>query len=328
MAAFGEWAARDLSAVSHSLEDLAGGGRWAVSVAFEGQVIAARFESWTRSGPGPGEVGAYEAPSGPWRDSLPRPDYEAGVAEIRRRISVGDVYQVNLCRVLAAEAAAQSDPAALWRLLSTGNPAPYSGFLRLPGFGMVSASPELFLRRTADELTSGPIKGTAPAADGFSDKDRAENVMIVDLVRNDLGRICRTGSVAVPELMSVEQHPGLFHLVSYVGGQMRPGTDWPEVFDAIFPPGSVSGAPKIAALDIIRELEPVPRGPYCGAFGWIDADRGTAELAVAIRSFWLQEGEIRFGTGAGITWGSDPAGEWRETELKARRLVGLASAGS
>ena len=148
--------------------------------------------------------------------------------------------------------------------------------------------------------------------------------MIVDLVRNDLGRICETGSVTVPQLMVVEEHPGLFHLVSNIEGVLVGDASWENIFEALFPAGSVTGAPKLAALNSIATLEPAARGPYCGAFGWIDADNGTAELAVAIRTFWFEHDQIRFGTGAGITWGSDPAAEWRETELKAQRLMALA----
>jgi para-aminobenzoate synthetase component 1 len=158
-------------------------------------------------------------------------------------------------------------------------------------------------------------------------KDYAENVMIVDLVRNDLGRVAAVGSVEVPELCAIEEHPGLAHLVSTVRARLAPGMGWPELFAATFPPGSVTGAPKSSALRIIDELEPEPRGPYCGAVGWVDADRGTAALAVSIRTFWITGGEIRFGTGAGITWGSDPRREWVETELKASRLIALASSG-
>ncbi len=327
MAQFAQWTARGLEAVSQDLGDLESGGRWAVAVGFEGEAVLARFGSWTQDRPTERELGDYAPPGGPWADSVPQPDYENGVAEIRRRISRGDVYQVNLCRVLSATIPAESDPGTLWRRVSAGNPAPYSGFLRVPGTALVSASPELFLRRDGPLLTSGPIKGTAGRRDAFTDKDRAENLMIVDLVRNDLGRVCRTGSVTVPELMRVQQHPGLFHLVSYVAGDMEPATSWSDILTAVFPPGSVTGAPKLAALDVIADLEPVPRGPYCGAFGWIDADAGTAELAVAIRTFWLHSGKIHFGTGAGITWGSNPAAEWRETQLKARRLIGLAMQG-
>ena len=173
-------------------------------------------------------------------------------------------------------------------------------------------------------MTRGPSRGQLLVESGLSDKDRAENVMIVDLIRNDLSWICEPGSVEVPHLLRVETHPGLVYLVSYVSGAVIPGTSWLEVFAATFPPGSVSGAPKLAALSVIGELEQVPR--VLLPFGWIDVDAGTAELAVAIRLFWVCDGTVRFGTGAGITWGSDANAEWAETEPKARRLIRLASA--
>ena len=192
----------------------------------------------------------------------------------------------------------------------------------------MTASPELFLRRQGDHVASGPIKGTATHADELSAKDHAENVMIVDLVRNDLGAVAVTGSVEVPSLTAVEAHPGLVHLVSTVTAPLRPEAGWPDLLAATFPPGSVTGAPKSAALSAIGELEPAPRGPYCGAVGWVDADRRRATLAVGIRTFWATgAGETRhlhLGTGAGITWGSDPEAEWDETELKARRLRRVA----
>ena len=161
--------------------------------------------------------------------------------------------------------------------------------------------------------------------------------MIVDLVRNDLSIVAEPGSVDVPEFLAAEAHPGLVHLVSGVTARLQPDTSWAQILRATFPPGSVTGAPKTAALDVIRHLEPTPRGPYCGAFGWIDADTGDGELAVAIRTFWIDDDPLpgqshrnahhwlKFGTGAGITWGSDPDLEWQETELKAQKLVGLAS---
>ena len=321
--------ARDLVEVAHNLSALDSGGRWAVAVTFEGAVTLARFADWSDRPPLAAEIGRWHGPGiARWSDSLPEADYVAGVGRVRDRIAAGDVYQVNLCRVLNAALPdpGAGDPAALWRSLREGNPAPFAGFLRIPGTAVVSASPELFLRLADGVMTSGPIKGTAVAESGLSDKDRAENVMIVDLIRNDLSRICEPGSVEVPHLLRVETHPGLVHLVSYVSGAVIPGTSWPEVFAATFPPGSVSGAPKLAALSVIGELERVPREFYCGAFGWIDVDAGTAELAVAIRSFWVRDGTVRFGTGAGITWGSDANAEWAETELKARRLIRLASA--
>ena len=160
-------------------------------------------------------------------------------------------------------------------------------------------------------------------------KDYAENVMIADLVRNDLQRVCRPGTIVVDRLCGVEAHPGLVHLVTDVSGELLPEVAWRGILDASFPPGSVSGAPKSSALRIIGELEPIARGPYCGAIGWIDAERDEAELAVGIRTFWADGGPrartLHFGAGAGITWGSDPSAEWEETQLKAARLIGLAS---
>ncbi len=226
---------------------------------------------------------------------------------------------------------AGADVDALTALLACGNPAPYAGTVRLPGHGVeiATASPELFLRRDGRTVESGPIKGTGRTEADLLEKDHAENVMIVDLVRNDLGRVCATGSVSVPDLCVVEKHPGLVHLVSSVRGRLADGAGWPELFAAAFPPGSVTGAPKSSALRIIAELERGPRGPYCGAIGWVDADRGAASLAVGIRTFWIDRTGpaplLRFGTGAGITWGSDPDREWDETELKASRLLAVAS---
>jgi para-aminobenzoate synthetase component 1 len=254
----------------------------------------------------------------------------AGVREIRRRIRQGEVYQANLCRVLSAPLGAAADPWALAARLARGNPAPYAGVLDIPAVGglpstwLVCASPELLLARDRALVSSGPIKGTGATAADLLPKDDAENVMIVDLVRNDLQRVCRPGSVVVPSLLRREQHPGLVHLVSTVGGELLPGVGWPELFAAILPAGSVSGAPKSSALRVIRDLEPVSRGPYCGAVGYVDADGGTARLAVGIRTFWLEGDMLRLGTGAGITWGSQPEREWDETVLKARRLVSLA----
>ena len=190
---------------------------------------------------------------------------------------------------------------------------------------VASASPERFLSRSGDLVRSSPIKGTASAPEGLTAKDRAENVMIVDLVRNDLGRVCEFGSVEVPSLLHLEHHPGLVHLVSTVTGRLRAGCGWAEAIAATFPPGSVTGAPKRASLGHIARLEPVPRGVYCGAVGWVDADRQLGDLNVAIRTFWVEEGQLHFGTGGGITWDSEPDDEWAETELKARNLLRVAS---
>jgi para-aminobenzoate synthetase component 1 len=251
------------------------------------------------------------------------------VASIREAIACGDVYQVNLCRVLSARLPSQEvDIGALAASLARRNPAPFAAVVQLPeaGVELASASPELFLRRVGPRVESRPIKGTAANSDGFLDKDRAENVMIVDLVRNDLGRVCDFGTVSVPDLCRVERHPGLCHLVSTVNGRLRDRVGWTELIEATFPPGSVTGAPKLAALRVIGGLEPVGRGPYCGAVGWVDADRKVGELNVAIRTFWVEDGHLHFGTGGAITWDSTSDGEWHETVLKAHHLIGLASA--
>ena len=333
LARFGDWWGTDLLEVTSDVSRLDERGRWAVVIPYDGDPVCARFGTWTLKTP-VAEVGRWAGPPiESWRTSMDERAYVAGVEEIRQAIAAGSVYQANLCRVMAAPMpeGAADDIAALWCLLATGNPSPHGGFLRLPdqGVAIASASPELFLstRRTETGVVvrSGPIKGTGRTAEDLSDKDVAENVMIVDLVRNDLSRVSVPGSVTVPELLQVQEHPGLVHLVSYVQGRLVAAAGWPELLDATFPPGSVTGAPKLAALDIIERLEPASRDYYCGAFGWVDADTGEAELAVAIRTFWLRAGELRFGTGAGITWGSDAAAEWRETELKAARLTGLAA---
>ncbi len=300
-------------------------GRWAALVPFAGAPVCARFAS-VRSAR---HVSAFGWPGlardAVWRSSLDEAAFRAGVDDIRHRIARGDVYQVNLTRILDTAWPADADVVALGAALARRHPAPFAATIRLPGVAVASASPERFLRRDGTTVWSSPIKGTAVTRDGFLDKDWAENVMIVDLVRNDLGRVCEWGSVTVPELCAVEEHPGLAHLVSTVQGELRPDVGWAELLDATFPPGSVTGAPKRAAIEVIAELEPSPRGPYCGAIGWVDADRGAGELNVAIRTFWVSDGRLRFGTGGGITWGSDPAGEWAETELKAARLLAVTS---
>ena len=305
-------------------------GFWAVVLTFEGDLTAIRLGR-REAGPGPDPT-PWTPLEGRWRTSLSSAAYQRGVAEIRERIAAGTVYQVNLCRVLEHDVEARLPLDGLAAVLGRGNPAPYAACLDFPelGLGVVSASPEGFLERDGDRLLTRPIKGTAPTMADMLDKDWAENVMIVDLVRHDLSGVCAPGSVSVEALCREEAHPGLVHLVSDVAGRLRPGVGWPEIFAAMAPPGSVSGAPKHTALQAIRDLEPVPRGPYCGAVGWIDVDRQKARLAVGIRTFWTGRGAsgtpvLRFGTGAGITWDSDPAGEWEETELKARRLIGLAS---
>lgn len=316
----------DLLDVTSDLAALDSTGMWAVVAPFDGAPVCARFATSRPARPWPGRpwVGP---PRESWESSLDHSAFTAGVRSIRESIAAGDVYQVNLCRVLSAPLPPHANVAALGAALAEGNPAPYSAVVRLPrhGIEVASASPERFLWRHGRIVESKPIKGTAATPAGFLAKDRAENVMIVDLVRNDIGRVCEFGSVHVPSLCEVEPHPGLFHLVSTVRGRLRAGCGWADVMAATFPPGSVTGAPKIAALGEIARLEPVSRGPYCGAIGWVDADRQRGDLNVAIRTFWFSDGRVHFGTGGAITYDSDPDGEWRETELKAGRLLSVAS---
>ena len=328
-ARFGDRTAYEPVALASDIDEVRA-GFWAVVVDFEGSLTAIRF---ARQGSPGGEPDArqWTPLTGPWHTSLDRTAYVAGVQTIRERIAAGTVYQVNLCRVLSHPLPEDAHLPVLAHILRQGNPAPYAALIHAPELGvdLVCASPERYLRRDREWLVSSPIKGTATTAAAMLAKDYAENVMIADLVRNDLQQVCRPGSVVVDDLCGVQAHPGLVHLVTDVRGELRPGVGWRAILDASFPPGSVSGAPKSTALQTIRDLEPVPRGSYCGAVGWIDADRDEAELAVGIRTFWARERpegrELNFGAGAGITWGSDPEAEWAETELKARRLIGLAS---
>jgi para-aminobenzoate synthetase component 1 len=317
-----------------ALDAISGEGFWAVVASFEGDVTAVRFADVRHREPAPadGSPVPWQPLDRHWRSSLDRAAYVRAVQEVRERIAAGTVYQVNVCRVLSHELPAAADLDGLDALLRQGNPAPHAARIRCrdAGLDVVSASPELFLSRRDRRLVTRPIKGTATTADEMLPKDYAENVMIVDLMRNDVSGVCEPGTVSVDELCAVESHPGLVHLVSTVSGVLRPGVGWADVFAAAYPPGSVSGAPKSSALTAIRDLETAPRGPYCGAIGWVDADAREADLAVGIRTFWAEHDAagrrwLRFGTGAGITWHSDPEGEWAETELKAARLIGLAA---
>ncbi len=334
-ARFGAFVARGIEAVAHDPDALTS-GFWVVVMTFEGELTAVRMAEVERSAvppaTGSAAAGAWPELGGGWRTSLDRDAYLAGVEEVRRRIAAGTVYQVNLCRVLERDLPEDASVLALGEVLARGNPAPYAATLDLPeaGIEVACASPEAYLVRHGDRLRSSPIKGTAPTAGEMLPKDFAENVMIVDLVRNDLQHVSEPGSVDVGTLCRLEEHPGLVHLVSDVTGRLRPDTTWRDVLAATFPPGSVSGAPKHTALLAIADLEPVRRGPYCGAVGWVDADRDEAVLAVGIRTFWAARRDdgrrvLRFGTGAGITWGSSAVQEWEETELKAARLVALAT---
>ena len=268
------------------------------------------------------------------RSSLTRDEYVEGVERVLEHIRAGDCYQVNLTRTLEWDA--EPDPVALFGTLTVRGPAPHATLLRLPlpnGMAaVVSASPERFLSWEGAAVETRPIKGTAAAADSLvhSAKDRAENVMIVDLARNDLGRVCRTGSIHVPALCETERHPGLAHLVSTVRGELRDDVGLGALVRATFPAASITGAPKPRVLQLIEDLEPVRRGVYCGAVGWIDTRSARADhagdLAVAIRTFTVAHGRTTLGIGGGIVADSDAMREWDETRLKARRLLRAAGA--
>jgi para-aminobenzoate synthetase component I len=274
---------------------------------------------------------AATPPSPPrWTSSFDRAGWCAAVRTVQEHILAGDCYQVNVTRRL--HTSTPLDARTLFSRLGVVNPAPHAALVQVAGRAVVSASPERFLAVEPTPAGRGvetrPIKGTA--ADGptllASEKDRAENVMIVDLARNDLGRVCVPGSIVVPGLCELEEHPGLVHLVSTVRGVLRPDVGWGGLVAATFPPASVTGAPKPRVLQIIDDLEPVGRGTYCGAVGWIDVDAGRADLNVAIRTFELDGDGVDLGVGAGIVADSSAEAEWRETELKAARLLAAAGA--
>ena len=338
IAVFGDVMATGMDKVITDAAELDEHGWWAVTQTFEGEFLGFRFahiHAFTEATlDGFSHTGIDQSS---WRSSMSETEYVEAVSSIRNDISSGWVYQTNLCRLLSARLNHAFDPVGFLKLLRTLNPSPYLSALFVPAtesglphdVRIASASPELFLNRLDNVILTSPIKGTAGTAEELLEKDRAENVMIVDLMRNDLAEICIPGSVHVPELLRLEQHPGLVHLVSDVQGELESDTTWAHILERVMPPGSVSGAPKSSSLEVIHRLEPVPRSTYCGVIGWINQDARTAQLAVGIRTFWQSEenGEpvLNFGTGAGITWGSDPAGEWQETELKARHLLTIAA---
>ena len=309
--------ATDLVELSHDPECLSDGGFWAVSTTFENHFTAAKFATVVDA---PFPLSTWIPLQGSWSSSLEKDQYVGYVERIRSAVAEGWVYQVNACRRLTHADDGQSLRGLFSEILKN-NPAPWASYLEIPGAMIASASPELFLSRSESIVKTSPIKGTQPAnALKFGAKDQAENVMIVDLMRNDFGRICKSGTVEVPRLLSSEEHPGLQHLVSDIQGELLDDISWSQIITALSPPGSVSGAPKSSAVQVISTNE-IDRGPYCGALGWVEGNQ--AVLSVAIRTFWKDAG-INFGTGAGITWGSDATAEWEETQLKARRLISIA----
>ncbi len=258
--------------------------------------------------------------------------YEAAVQRVVDYILAGDIFQANLSQRFQAELPDGLDAWGLYRRLRRRNPAPFAAFLDLGEVQIASASPERFLELRGRQVETRPIKGTrprgaTPEADRrlgaellASAKDRAENVMIVDLLRNDLSRVCRDHTVLTPELCVLESFATVHHLVSTVTGELRDGLDAVDLLRATFPGGSITGAPKIRAMEIIAELEPSARGPYCGSIGWLGFD-GWMDTSITIRTFAIKGRRVAFQAGGGIVADSEPAAEYAETLDKARALI-------
>jgi para-aminobenzoate synthetase component 1 len=262
--------------------------------------------------------------------SFSKRQFLAAVGRAIEYVHAGDCFQVNIAQRLLHPATLP--PLELYGRLRQRNPAPFAGYFDLGDFVVASASPERFLKVQQNDVETRPIKGTRPrGATPTSDrqqamellnsaKDRAENVMIVDLLRNDLGRVCQYGSVKVSELCRLESFQYVHHLVSVVTGRLRASLGPLDLVRAAFPGGSVTGAPKVRAMEIIAELEPTTRGPYCGSLGYVGFD-GTTDTNLLIRTFTIGRGWIQFPVGGGIVADSTPEGEYRETLQKAEGLI-------
>lgn len=275
----------------------------------------------------PGPTTAAGSPT----TSLRRDAYLRAVDRVREHIALGDIYQANLTQRF--EAGFRADPWDLYRAIGEATPAPRSAYFEIPGLAVASLSPEIFVdvdRERAAETR--PIKGTRPrGADAARDadaarellasaKDRAELVMIVDVLRNDLGRISRIGSVKVPELLALRSYPAVHHLVARVRSALRAEVTTAEIIRAVFPGGSITGAPKERAIELLREIEPCPRGFYTGSLFWLDDD-GSMASSILIRSAVAAQGRVQIGAGGGIVADSDPEAEWSEANAKARALT-------
>ncbi|MCB1800414.1 MAG: aminodeoxychorismate synthase component I [Gammaproteobacteria bacterium] len=270
--------------------------------------------------------------TGPVCSNMDRASYARGFARIKEYIRDGDCYQVNFAQRFSA--AAEGDGWQAYRRLRELNPAPFSAFINSPYGQALSSSPERLLKLDAGRIETKPIKGTRPRGDtpegdsamaeelAGSRKDQAENLMIVDLLRNDIGRVCRPGSVAVPKLFAIESYATVHHLVSTVTGELADGCDAFDLLRACFPGGSITGAPKIRAMQIIEELEPHRRGLYCGSIGYIGFD-GNMDVNITIRTLVYNQGEIRCWAGGGIVHDSDVDDEYQETFDKAAAMLRL-----
>ena len=272
-----------------------------------------------------------------WQSNVSQERFEAMVLQAKEHIAAGDIFQVVLSQRLTRPT--EADPFTIYRALRMTNPSPYMYFLELPGddasgqpLRLIGSSPEMHVRLEDGKAQLRPIAGTrwrgaTPeedarlAADLLADpKERAEHVMLVDLGRNDLGRVCEYGSVHTPTLMAVERYSHVMHIVSDVQGQLRPEFDAFDLLRATFPAGTVSGAPKVRAMEIIEELEGTRRGPYAGCVGYIGYD-GAMDTCITIRTVVMRGKTCTLQAGAGIVADSDPAYEWRETLNKARALA-------
>lgn len=274
---------------------------------------------------------ALSAPD--WRRIAEDPPerYEAAVRRILEYIRAGDVFQVNIARAWRAQARGGADPVALYRLLRRTNPAPFAGIARFEDRSVVSSSPERLVAVRGDRVETRPIAGTRPRGDESEDKalseelmrhpkERAEHIMLIDLERNDLGRVCEPGSVHVSELMVLESYAHVHHIVSNVRGRLREGTTPGRVIRAVFPGGTITGCPKVRCMEIIAELEGEGRGPYTGAMGYLDSS-GDMDLNILIRSLLTEGDEVTLRAGAGIVADSDPGRELTETRHKAKGLL-------
>ena len=313
LAVVGERLCTDLVDCTDDPACLDGGGFWAVVVPYDGAPTFARFASVRPARPWRGRP--WRGPAVPaWTSSLDQVGFEAGVRSIRDAIAAGDVYQVNLTRVLSAPVDDDADVAALGAALAIGNPAPYSAVVRVPDAGVfvASASPERFLRREGRLVWSSPIKGTAAHAEEFLAKDRAENVMIVDLLRNDVGRVAKPGTVHVPKLFDIESFPAVHHLVSTIRADLDSKYSATDLLRACFPGGSITGAPKVRAMQIIEELEPHRRSAYCGSIGYISRN-GRMDTSITIRTLVAENNSLYAWAGGGVVFDSDCASEYQET---------------
>ncbi len=282
------------------------------------------------------EPAAHALPiAGAWHAETARADYEASVAAAIEAIRRGDIYQANITQRFVAKIPATASSYDLYMRLRSAAPAPFAAFFNAgDGLYILSASPERFLKLAEGHVETRPIKGTRPrgataAADQAlaaellnSAKDRAENLMIVDLLRNDLARVCKAGSVVVPALCQLETFPAVHHLVSVVTGLLRPNSSAVDLLRAAFPGGSITGAPKIKAMEIIHDLEPAARGPYCGTIAWFGFD-GAMDSSIVIRTLVRRGTDLVAQAGGGIVAESDPAQEYDESLTKVKPLLSV-----